>query len=169
MRQWTEIEFERISINTKLSNRTLAACRDVLVDGMSGKDAAERHKMFPAQISRALGVLRKNREEVLTPTDKQEYDLKKLLAIRAVQELVGEGIEINEPRAGLVYSGPVILNAHGFVVQKIGRSAVIHDLDKLQDLAQVKGDVEIQYPANGVQAARVKDLSAVKETKGVER
>lgn len=169
MHQWTDIEFERISISTKLSDRTLAACRDVLIEGMTGKEAAERHKMFPAQISRALGVLRDRREEVRTPTDKEQYDFKKLLAIRAARELMGESIEVNEPRDGLVYTGPVILNTHGFVVQKVGRSAVIHELSKLQGLPEVKGDVEIHYPTNGMQAPQIKDNSATKELRGIGR
>lgn len=169
MHKWTEIEFERISINTKLSDRTLDACRDVLVEGLTGKEAAERHQVFPSQISRALGVLRDRREEIMTPTDKQAYDLKKLLATRAARELLGESIEVNDPQPGLLYAGPVVLNDHGFVVQKIGRSAVIHDLDKLQGLAQIKGDLEIQYPASGTHVAQVKDVAVGKDRGGIGR
>lgn len=51
---WTEDEFQRVANTTRLSNRTLAACHDVLVGGVPSVDAATRHGVVPPQVSRGL-------------------------------------------------------------------------------------------------------------------
>lgn len=166
MQLWTEIEFERIAMSTKISDRTRAACREVLVEGATGKDAAERHGVLPPQISRALGILRSRREEVMTPSDKHEYEAKKENAMRFAQQLLGEAVKIEEPKPGQTYSGPVVVNTDGFVVQKVGRKAVIHELSRLQNLAKVTGDVEVKYPKTGIESAQVKSNAVEQGSKG---
>lgn len=55
---WTDDEFQQVAITTNLSIRTLSACRDVLVGGMSCTNSAELHKVLPLQISQGLKLFR---------------------------------------------------------------------------------------------------------------
>ncbi|KRH79553.1 hypothetical protein FERRO_06210 [Ferrovum sp. JA12] len=55
---WTEADFQRAIVNTKISIRTVAACRDVLVDNASIGAAAITHQILPGQIYKALPELR---------------------------------------------------------------------------------------------------------------
>ncbi len=55
---WTEDEFKRVAATTQLSSRTLAACHDALVCGVSIGDAAARHGLITPQVSRGLKILR---------------------------------------------------------------------------------------------------------------
>ena len=61
---WTEVDFIRATINTKISIRTVAACRDVLVDNASIGAAAITHQILPGQIYKALPEFRER--EMLT-------------------------------------------------------------------------------------------------------
>ena len=57
---WTEIEFNqaveelRIEKSTRLSKRTLDACREVLMNGDEIEAVSKRCSILPAQIFRAL-------------------------------------------------------------------------------------------------------------------
>jgi len=55
---WTGADFQRATARTTLSNRTLTACRDVLVDNASIGMAAARHGVLPQQIYKGLNELR---------------------------------------------------------------------------------------------------------------
>jgi len=55
---WTEADFQRAAARTTLSNRTLSACRDVLVDNASIGMAATRNGVLPPQIYKGLNELR---------------------------------------------------------------------------------------------------------------
>lgn len=57
---WTESDFKRATNGLKLSNRTLAACHDVLVENISIGAAGVLHKVLPAQISAGLKAIRVN-------------------------------------------------------------------------------------------------------------
>lgn len=61
---WTEADFLRATVNTKISKRTVAACRDVLVDNASIGAAAITHQILPGQICKALPEFRER--EMLT-------------------------------------------------------------------------------------------------------
>ena len=61
---WAEADFQRATVNTKISNRTVAACRDVLVDNASIGAAAITHQILPGQIYKALPEFRER--EMLT-------------------------------------------------------------------------------------------------------
>jgi hypothetical protein len=54
---WTEDEFKRVAATTQLSSRTLAACHDVLVGGVSIGDAAARHNLITPQVSRGIKII----------------------------------------------------------------------------------------------------------------
>lgn len=58
---WSDTEFRRVAAKTKLSNRTLKACREVLVLGTSPQAAAAKVQVSQAQVSLGLGLLRHNR------------------------------------------------------------------------------------------------------------
>ena len=57
---WTEDEFVRVSLslNRSMSDRTLSACLDVLVNNMEVNEAAKIHNTMTNQISRCLFMLR---------------------------------------------------------------------------------------------------------------
>lgn len=158
MSLWTEPEFQRIALGTKLmerrSERTLAACREVLVEGVSGVDAAARHKMFPAQISRALGVLRDKQADMVKSAEALKSDgaLLKFTAAQVAKSMVGDGLVIEDAEPGKAYEGPVIVNTHGFVVQKVGRGGVIHDLGKLERMPPLNVSLSIVYLKNDEKA-----------------
>lgn len=152
---WTEDDFQRIALSTRLSTRTVAACRAILVDGVSGVEAGALHKMHPAQISRALGVLRDRQEELVesAKTLQSESALLKYTAVQVAKNIVGAGLEIADAEPGKTYEGQVIVNTHGFLVQKVGRIGVIHDLGKLEARPTLNAVLEIKYPQNGGKAA----------------
>ena len=145
---WTETEFQRISTGVRLSQRTLIACKAVLVDGLSGVDAAAQNKMFPSQISRGLGVLREHQAELVKSAEvlKEEGALFKYTAAAVAKNMVGEGLIIVDAQPGEVYEGRVIVNTHGFVVQQVGRSGVMHDLGKLEKVPTLNVLLTIAYP-----------------------
>jgi hypothetical protein len=58
---WSDAEFRQVATKTNLSDRTLKACREVLVLGTSPQAAAIKVQMDQAQISRGLRTLRDNR------------------------------------------------------------------------------------------------------------
>lgn len=57
---WSEDEFQHAAIISKLSERTLAACREVLIDGFVVDDAAARQQIQSSQVFHGLKVLRKH-------------------------------------------------------------------------------------------------------------
>lgn len=159
MSLWTESEFQRVALTTKLSERTLAACRDVLIEGASGIDAAATHKMFPAQISRAIGVLRDKQASMIesAKTMNEGAHLLKFTAAQAAKKIVGPGLAINDAELGKIYVGQVIVITHGFVVQKVGQSGVMHDLGNLEKMPPLNVSLTITYP-------KYSDKASVKET-----
>lgn len=58
---WSDAEFRRVAAKTNLSNRTLEACREVLVLGTSRQAAATKVQIFQKQVSLGLGILQHNR------------------------------------------------------------------------------------------------------------
>jgi len=51
---WTEDEFHRVALKTKLSNRTVEACWDVLINGDQARTVAMKKLISPAQLMRGL-------------------------------------------------------------------------------------------------------------------
>lgn len=58
---WSDAEFRQVATKTNLSDRTLKACRDVLVLGTSPQAAATKVQTAQAQVSHGLRTLRDNR------------------------------------------------------------------------------------------------------------
>jgi hypothetical protein len=154
MSRWTESEFQRVAMGTKLSGRTLAACSSVLVDGMSGIDAAAQHKMTTPQISRGIGVLRDQREQIVTDAKVLRLDdvILKYAAEKAAKNLLGPGLAIGDALPGKAYEGPMIVNTPGFMVQKVGRGGVMHDLGKFEQMPVINIPLVIAYPKDGGKA-----------------
>lgn len=158
--RWSDADFDRFAFGTKLAGRTLDACKEVLVDGVAGVDAASKYKLFPGQVSRAVGVLRSKREEMVESAQalQDETALLKFTAMQVAKKMEGPSLRISEPEPGKSYEGAIIVSTHGFAVQKIGRSAVVHDLGKLDGLPSSNVAVSITYPLNG-EKAKVADLA----------
>lgn len=159
MGEWTSEEFKRIAVSTKLSDRTLAACHDVLVEGKSGVVAGLDHQMAPAQVSRGLRVLRDRQSELIRSAHNMKIDtnLLKYTAEQIAKNIKGEGFDIKDPQSGRRYEGVPVVNTHGFLVQQVGRSGIIHDLGRLERVPTMNNKVGIEYPA-GAGQAKVEDL-----------
>lgn len=170
MSHWTEEEFQRIASTTKLSARTLLGCHDVLVDGAAGVDAAALHGLFPAQISRGIAGLREKQAklEEIEQIKLQAKEAGKPFAVEAARVAVGKDLTVEDAEIGWVYEGPVVAQVGGFLVQKVGRVGVVHDLGKLQLVPKLNVSVTIEYPHNG-KLAVVSETKVQTERSGVER
>jgi hypothetical protein len=164
MSLWTPEEFNRSAASTRLSDRTLVACQDVLVNGMSGVDAAERNNVLPAQISRGLATLREKREQYLsTLKDRQSAkDILKASVIQYAREMAGENLVVKDAQPGLQYEGRAVVKLDGFLVQRNGRNATVHDLGKLDAVPRLDTYLVITYPeTEGLAAVEEKNEAAL--------
>jgi len=169
MNIWTKSEFQLVSKKTRLSSRTLAACEEVLIDGVAGIDAAAKHQIFPSSLSRALGVLNDKREALQNSILKQSSNenILRMTVGEMAKNLLGEDLPIKEAVSGQAYEGPVIVNAHGYVVQKVGRIGVIHDLRNLSGIPPRSIGLSISYEKTGT----LGEISVVEkqQAKSIER
>lgn len=149
---WNEADFQRVALATKLGKRTLEACRDVLVSGMPGVEAAQRWKLLPPQISRGVNTLKSKQTQMLESADSLKVDsnLLKYTAIQIAKLMMGERFNVVDAVPGKVYEGPIILNSHGYLVQKIGAVGVAHDLGNFQQAPQLNSPVSIGYTNEGM-------------------
>lgn len=156
---WNDTDFQRVVNSTKLSNRTIEACRDVLVNGMSGVDAADKHSVFPGQISRALKAIR---EQSVNTTDfvKSMIDSTDAMKAYAISEAKVEfpALEVVNIELDKTYSGPIVMKTPGYVVQRDGRSLVVHDIGKLERSPGMNNDLDITYPEGGGKASVVDNV-----------
>lgn len=145
---WTEADFQRVALSTKLSQRSVEACRSVLVDGLSGVQAAALHKVFPAQISRSLGTLRERHGEMVRSAEafKDDTAVLRFTAGQVAKSMLGDSLVVEDAQPGKQYDGPVVANIHGFLVQKVGRNGIIHDLGDLDRLPSLNTPLTIVYP-----------------------
>lgn len=151
MERWTDVEFQRVAHSTRITDRTLAACRDVLVDGVPGVEAAAAHKMFPAAISRAIATLR-DKQKVL-----EKSALVKDAVATTLQQQVeeackifyGPNFQVAPAEPGKTYSGPVVLINNGLAVQKVGRGGVLHDVGSFTELPPLNVGLSITLPQSG--------------------
>lgn len=145
---WSEEEFKRVALNTRMTPRILAACYDVLVNGKSGVDAAAEHGVMTPQISRAKKALEEKKMELEETAENmlQTRSILKSGVVRSVRELMGDEMALSDAQPGEIYEGKVILKQDGFLVQQIGRKGVIHDLGKLSHSPDIQASVMIEYP-----------------------
>jgi hypothetical protein len=170
MSLWTEFEFQRVALGTRLSDKTLEACRDVLIEGMSGVEVATKHKLFPAQISRSIGTLRDKQREMLVSADalmegvaRMKYTVEQL-----AKDAMGSKFNVTEAEPGKSYEGPILTGAHGFFVQQVGRSGILHDSGRLDKIPPHGLLLVIKYPANahaGKASVNEKDRAPAPENK----
>lgn len=163
MSLWTDVEFQRVAMSTRLSERSISACRAVLVDGMSGADAAKEYKFFHAQISRSLATLKSRQESMVESathliTDKEA--LLKFAVLQIAKTMKGEGFTVQDALPGNTYDGPILFSSHGFVVQQVGRTGVLHDLGVLDAIPQLNKRHLITYPGgDGPVRASVSEIN----------
>lgn len=151
MKVWSEADFLRAAHLTKLNERTLAACREVLVRGVPGVEVAARLQIFPAQISRGVGILKSKHHEMIESAGAlvDEKNLLKYTMVQIAKCMMGEKFSVSDAEVGKTYTGPVILNTHGFLVQKVGKHGVAHDLGKFDKVPPLNTLLSISYPENG--------------------
>lgn len=156
---WNDTDFQRAVNSTKLSEKTIETCRDVLVNGLSGVEAGDKHNVFPAQISRALKLIR---EQAINAPDivKSMIDSSSAMKSYAISEAKVDypSLEVAEIELDKTYSGPVVMKAPGYVVQRSGRSLVAHDISKLERSPSMSSDLAITYPKNGALASVVDNV-----------
>lgn len=162
---WPEAEFQRVAISTKLSERTLAACRDVLVHGVAGIDSASTHGLKSSAISRGLGVLRDRREEISKSAGVflNEGLLLRFAAAEAAKQFAGDGLTIVDAHPGFKYEGKIVAATHGFAVQQQGRFGIMHDLGNLDRIPTINTLLTIDYPIDGSKASVIEKPKLVQE------
>lgn len=170
MERWTEDEFRRVAHNTRISERTLEACRDVLVDGISGVAAAEKHKMFAPQISRALTTLRDKQAKIMENVSvaKDADQMQQYIATEVARSLVGKDFECILAKPGHAYEGPMIGQTSAYLIQKVGRQGVLHDLTRFVEPPPLKTNLRISYDMEGA-FAHVGKPVVQQQVKGVGR
>lgn len=147
---WKESEFRQASLNSELSQRTLSACYAVLVGGASNSDAAKEYKVPSPSISRGItGLLARLEKEISVDDLRELKGIMKAGAVDAARKIAGEGLVIEDAKAGYSYTGPIIAKFENFSVQKFGPGGIVHDDSSLNQVL-VKGEkFMIEYPANG--------------------
>lgn len=151
MDRWTENEFRRVAQTTRISSRTLEACKDVLVDGVPGTAAAEKHKMFPAHVSRALTTLRDKQAELMkfATVRKDSDEMLQYMASEVAKHIYGQDFESRLAQPGQTYEGPMVVQSKGYMVQKVGRSGVLHDIANFDRVPPLKQNLRIDYDTQG--------------------
>lgn len=145
---WSELEFQRVAINTRLGESSLNACREVLVKGELGTDVAVRYSIFASQLSRSLGVLRDKQAEMAENFSELIDDRVKLKTMinQVAKAVIGKKVLIIDAEPGKIYIGALVANVSGFVVQKSGLTAIVHDLGRFENVPPLHSMLTIQYP-----------------------
>lgn len=168
MDRWSEDELRRVAAETRLSARTIDACRDVLVTGMSGVSVAEKHKMFPAQISRSLTTLRDKQADLnkAVGVGPASVGLEQYIASEVARALMGQDFECRLAQPGQSYEGPMLAQSKGFMVQKVGRSGILHPIAGFVQIPPMNTSLTVSYEKGGSMA----QISLSQErSKGIER
>jgi hypothetical protein len=170
MERWTEDEFRRVANNTRISERTLDACKDVLVEGISGVAAAEKHKMFAPQISRALTTLRDKQAKMMesASVSKEADQMQQYIATGIARSLVGKDFQCALAQPGQAYDGPLIGQSEAYLIQKVGRQGVLHDLARFSEHPPLQQNLRIAYDKAGG-LAKVGPVPTLQVSKGPER
>lgn len=166
MERWNENEFRRVAQTTRISTRTLDACKDVLVDGMSGTAAAEKHRMFPAHVSRALTTLRDKQADLMkfATVRKDSDEMLQYMASEVAKHLYGQDFESKLAQPGQTYEGPIVVRGKGYLVQKVGRGGILHDIAHFDHIPPLQQDLRIDYDSLG-QPTKVAPLDAPEKTR----
>lgn len=164
MDRWAEDDFLHIARTTRISARTLDACKDVLVEGMTNTAAAEKHKMFAPQISRAVSTLREKQAELLkfATVRKESDEMMQYIASEVAQHLFGREFQTALALPGCRYEGPVVVQSKGYLVQKVGRSGVLHNLAAFDTPPAMNKNLLIDYDARGLLSSVVDVTSPAK-------
>jgi hypothetical protein len=131
--------------------------------------AAALHKVFPGQISRAVGKIRDSHASMLETAESlaEEGQLLKFSAHQVAKNLVGDK-RVIDAQPGQAYDGWIVASTPGFLIQKVGRSAVVHDLGRFDAIPKANSAVQISYPQLGDKAV-VSESALVERRQGIER
>lgn len=151
MSAWSDEEFQRVALSTKMAKRTLDACKEVLVNGRDGKDVADEKGMLPGQISRGIKLLRETQVEMVESVKKMRRSTESLrsYAIDSARALVRGNWGVKDAEPGNRYEGVCIMQTPGFMVQQVDRDLVVHDLGKIDTALVMMKELAIDYPADG--------------------
>lgn len=170
MAGWTEDEFRRAALGTRISERTLEACKDVLIEGMSGIDAADKHRIFASAISRAVTTLREKHSHIVefAAVSEKADEMLQYAATKVAKARLGDDFECTVAEPGQTYEGQVIAQSKGYIVQKVGRSGVLHDVARFSELPPFNRNLQIAYDQAGG-LAKVERLPTHRKSTGPER
>lgn len=168
MERWTEEELRQVASHTRVNARTIDACRDVLVEGMSGIDAAEKHKMFPSHLSRSLTTLREKQAELneRLAVRQETQNLEQYIASEVGRALVGGDFQCSLAQPGHVYEGSMLANAKGYLVQKVGRSGVLHAVSAFDQMPPLNQHLTVTYDR---ESGKASVSAGLQKSQGVER
>lgn len=167
---WTEEEFQRVAQLTRISERTLEACKDVLVNGMRQYAAAEKHKMFDPQVARAITILRTKQAELvdISAVEQDSAQMAQLVAAGTAKALFGPNFNSRLAQPGQSYTGLAAFESSGFLLQMVGSGGILHDLTKLAERPAPKSKVCITYDKKGGLARVTTPVEHAKDS-GLER
>lgn len=175
--KWTEEEFKAAAEGTQLKDRTLAACHDVLCNGVKAVVASSFHDVQPPHISRAIKRLEERREELRVAEEQAARSLRVSdagvtvaevfykAAREAAQNLKGEGWIIRDAAPGQVYEGTGVIKVGGYFVQDVGRVGVIHELNKLESEPVLGKRLEIRYSEHLNEKACIHEITPDRGTR----
>lgn len=151
MSVWSEEEFQRVAIASKMSQRTQEACKRVLVGGEEGFEVAKELGILPGQISRGVRTLKDRHEEQVKMVQQMRDSVESLkaYAVEQAKLLVRGDWGVKDAAPGMRYEGQAIMRTPGFVVQKVERDLIVHDLGRLQDMPDMTKPLIFDYSASG--------------------
>lgn len=146
----TPEEFDRVVRQTRLSDTSRDAAREVLVEGRRQRDVASLMGMTPPRLSaivaRVTGEAEKLRSHVRSPVEVLEADY--ALAVHMSREKFGGNVQIARPEDRGKYLGEVVGCTAFYAVQDMGRGqVVVHDLSKLDVVPERGMRVAVEYEA----------------------
>jgi hypothetical protein len=162
MKRWTEKEFDSVIEHMpRLAENTVKACREVLVNGLTGAEASRITGVLPPHISRALAKLGVKREELHENLLNQAKSLKvmnnaasidsilRVAAMEAARSIKGQDWIIRQAQPGQTYEGNGVVMTGGYFVQDVGRVGVLHHVHNLNVEPILGKRIEIQYSEQG--------------------
>jgi hypothetical protein len=177
MSHWSEDEFNRVANSTNLSDRNIAACKSVIMDGLSSSEAAALHGMLLPQVSRNLKQLFNRQKELLEamklmPSSKEAM---RNYAIKEASNIQPGRYSAEDAVPGEIYEGPAVMQTPGFFVQLANKKFIVHDLGALNQQPNLRAYLKIDYSKGGLAEVselnpeKVKGAQKESKTRGVER
>lgn len=172
--------FERLAQERpRLSDKSLAAARLVMVDGVRPGDAATRVGILPAQVSRTTRALYEAESElretgkltsISTDLVERNLDASYTLAVSQLRNQMGDEVLVSTAEANRTYSGSVKVRTDLHLVQDVGRGkVVVHELAKLDRVPQLGQSLDIAYSNDLRRPAQVSVQGITNKRGGISR